>query len=117
MAEFVRARDGDTIEWKLPGSAFVWASRLIGVWCYETDSKNETERRIGLKAKEFVASECKAAGVFGIFVPFGSSIKQPLKALTFDRIPSYVYLDGECLNEAIIRAGFGSSKKGGELGT
>lgn len=115
-AEFVRARDADTIEWRVPGSAFVFASRLIDVWAPETDGRDVALKAIAAKGKEFVHATCRQAGDMRVYMPLPSGA-QPLKALTFDRVPSFVYIkDGILLNSLIVASGFASSVKGGKLG-
>lgn len=115
-AEFVRARDADTIEWRLPGSAFVWASRLIDVWAPEIDSKNADERKRATEGKTFVSKRCALARTLAVHVPLPDT-RQPLKALTFDRVPSWVWLDGDVLlNLLVVKSGYASSMKGGRWG-
>lgn len=114
--EFVRARDADTIEWRLPGSAFVFASRLIDVWSPETRGGNQFTRAIAERGKAFAANQCIRAERLRVFIPLPRG-EQPLKSLTFDRIPSYIYLnDTETLNQLVVENKFASSTKGGELG-
>lgn len=115
-AELVRVRDADTIEWRVPGSAFVWASRLIDVWAPETDSRDPALKEIAVKGKAFAKAQCEQAVGLRVYIPLPKG-PQPLKGLTFDRIPSWVYLDDTTtLNELVVRNGFASRKKGGELG-
>lgn len=113
----VKVRDGDTIEARVHGSAFVFALRLIDTWCPETDSKDAGQKAIGLKAKEFTTDRCKSNNLLTVFIPLKAT-DYPLKALTFDRIPAWVYVADEqvTLNEQIVAAGLASSTKAGKLG-
>ena len=115
-AQFVRARDADTIEWKVPGSAFVFASRLIDVWAPETDGGDQFTRALAARGKAFATEQCLHAKRFAVYIPLPKG-SQPLKSLTFDRIPSYIYLDEKTLlNTILVSQGFASSKKGGQIG-
>ncbi len=115
--EFVRARDGDTIEARVHGSAFVFAIRLIDVWAPELDSKDAHLKSVAANGRDFITDRCKGGDHLTVFVPFKST-EQPLKALTFDRVPAWVYIgdDSVTLNEQIVSEGFASSTKGGNLG-
>ena len=115
-AEFVRARDADTIEWRLPGSAFIWASRLIDVWAPEINAKNPDDRKRAAEGKTFVSKRCALARSLTVHVPLPDT-RQPLKALTFDRVPSWVWIDGvTSLNKVVVQMGFAASMKGGRWG-
>jgi endonuclease YncB( thermonuclease family) len=115
-AEFVRARDADTIEWRIAGSSFVWASRLIDTWAPEVRGSDAELKAIAIAGKVYAKEQCEKSKKLRVFIPF-SIREQPLKALSFDRIPSYVYLDDfTTLNSAMVRAGYASTTKGGKLG-
>lgn len=114
-AQFVRARDADTIEWRVPGSAFVFASRLIDCWAPEKDGGNQFTRAIARQGTEFTTAAC-AGRELRVYIPLPKG-PQPLKSLTFDRIPSYVFVDDDTtLNVLLIENKFASTTKGGELG-
>jgi endonuclease YncB( thermonuclease family) len=114
--EYVKTRDGDTIEARLPGSAFVFALRLFEVWSPETDSRDSEQKRIALAGKAFVQKKCEGKMLL-VYVPFTQSV-YPLKALTFDRVPSFVWVEGDktSLNVQVVAGGFASTDKGGALG-
>lgn len=115
-AEFVRTRDADTLEWRVPGSAFVFASRLIDVWAPETDSTDPADKERAIAGKLFVTQQCQAAKFLTIQIPLPDS-RQPLKFLTFDRLPSWVWLDTKVLlNRLIVKAGYAASYKHGRRG-
>lgn len=114
-AEFVRARDADSIEWRVKGSAFVFASRLIDCWAPELHSKDAGERSIAEAGKAFAEKQCEGKEL-RVYIPLPKT-NQPLKMLTFDRIPSRIYLsDYRTLNELLIQNGYASSTKNGKLG-
>lgn len=116
--EFVRARDGDTLEARVHGSAFVFAIRLIDVWAPELDSSDARLKRVAAAGRDFVTQRCKGGDSnLTVFVPFKGT-EQPLKALTFDRVPAWVYVGDErvTLNEQLVKAGYASAAKGGRLG-
>lgn len=111
--QFVRARDGDTIEISFPGSTRVWAIRLIDTWCPETNRGPELEREKGRVATAF-ARECCERNIdhLSVFIPAPTDPVHLLSALTFDRIPGYIYLTNEnTLNEAMVRHGYAAKEK------
>lgn len=114
---FHRARDPDTIEVKLPGSAFVWALRLIHCWAPETKSPRAADRDLCERGRAWLTNRCAGATYLDVAILF-RGLQQPLKALTFDRIPAHVYLPGDpvSLSQQVVAAGFASSRKGGKLG-
>lgn len=116
-AQFVRARDGDTIEVQAKGSAFKFAIRLINVWAPELDSKDAHLKSVAADGRDFITARCKGGDHLTVFVPFKNT-EYPLKALTFDRVPAWVYVgeDNVTLNEQIVNEGFASRTKGGNLG-
>jgi endonuclease YncB( thermonuclease family) len=113
----VRTRDADTIEVRLQGSAYIFAIRLIDTWCPETDSKNPGLKAIALQGKKFTDARCKSNNYLTVFIPLKAT-DYPLKALTFDRIPAWVFIGEEetTLNEQLVTEGLASSQKGGKLG-
>lgn len=115
-AEFVKARDGDTIEVRMQGSAYTFALRLIDCWCPETDSRDPAQKAIGLKGKEFTTEQCRK-GWLTVFVPLKAT-DYPLKSLTFDRVPAWIYVGDErtTLNEQLVKAGLASTQKNKPLG-
>lgn len=116
-ALYVKARDADTIEVRLQGSAFIFAIRLIDTWSPETDGKDAGLKAIARKGKEFTDQRCKSNNLLTVFIPLRSS-EYPLKSLTFDRIPAWVYIADEevTLNEQLVAEGLASSTKSGKLG-
>lgn len=120
---FVRARDGDTIEVSLPGGALVFAVRLVDCWAPELRRGTDAERRKGYEALEYARQVCEAAdpGDLRLHIPLPEGDVRgvnPLKWITFDRIPGYLYVGGSrTLNEMLVAAGLASTSKGGELGT
>lgn len=107
---FVRARDGDTIEVCFPGSDRIWAIRLIDAWCPEVRGP---ERERGLAAKEF-AEKCldNAAASLSVHIPAPTDPVHLLGALTFDRIPGYIYLtDTDTLNGVLVKHGHATREK------
>ncbi len=115
--DYVKARDGDTIEVRIRGSAFVFAVRLIDTWCPETDSADAGEKAVALMGKKFTDNRCKSNNFLTVFVPLKAT-DYPLKSLTFDRIPAYVYIGEEdvTLNEQLVAEGLASSTKKGKRG-
>lgn len=114
--EFVKARDGDTIEVSLRGSERVWAIRLIDCWCAETRTRDAEEKAKGLAAKAFAESLISQAAGLHVFIPAPADIHNLLKNITFDRIPGYIYLDGgQTLNELMVFCGHASKAKGGPV--
>lgn len=112
-----RERDADTIEAHVPGSAYVFALRLIDTWSPETDDKDVNDRRIAREGKAFVHAKCVGQSI-RVYIPFTGGSREPLKALTFDRVPAWVWVEGDrdSLNKIVVERGFASTTKAGKLG-
>ena len=112
---FVRARDGDTLEVCIQGTALTWAIRLIDVWAPELHSGEQRQQAAASKA--FLEETMHAAdpSQLRLFVPPPKTLNV-LASLTFDRIPGYIWIGDVCLNELIVAKGYASSTKGGQLG-
>lgn len=119
-AYFAGVRDADTILVQLRGSSFVFALRLRDVWAPEINEKNETRREIARHGKLWLQELCQEQSDLIVFIDLSGVGNQPLKALTFDRIPAWVWFDSRkpqpTLNEQIVANGFASSTKNGMLG-
>lgn len=118
-AHFAGTRDADTILVQLPGSSFIFALRLRDVWAPELSDKNATRREIAKHGKLWVQELCQDTPDLIVFIDLSGVGRQPLKALTFDRVPAYVWFagkEGPTLNEQIVSNGFASSTKNGRLG-
>jgi hypothetical protein len=125
---FLRVRDGDTIEFVGIATSLRFAIRLIDCWCYETDDSDESLRTIALEAKREAEALCKLAGSeLAITIPFDSDYFRfiraqgrylnPFDLSTFDRIPGYVWIDQKTtLNQRLVEMKLASSTKEGELG-
>lgn len=119
-ADYVRARDPDTIEVRPAGMNIVIALRLIRTWAPELHSQDAEERSKSANGREWVNARLTDKKL-RVFVPFSGVGEQPLKSLTFDRVPSWVYVKGMqpdniTFNQMVVMNGFASSKKGGKLG-
>lgn len=107
---FVRLRDGDTVEVRLPGSERVWAIRLINCWCPETRGP---EKERGLRSKrhaEHLLRTCE--GLLYVYIPAPADGINLLSNLTFDRIPGWLYVTPtDTLNELLVAAGLATREK------
>lgn len=115
--EFVRARDADTIEARVHGSAYIFALRLIDVWAPELTDADARRKLVSESGRDFVTRRCQSAAPLTVFVPLSGS-DYPLRALTFDRVLAWVWVgdEKETLNRQVVRAGFASSTRDGGLG-
>jgi len=106
----IRVRDGDTVEISIAQSTWVWALRLLDCW---TPEKNRaTEKTAGLAAKQYAIQLCAKAKKPSVFVPFTRHLANPLKFVTFDRVPAVLYLDDRhTLNGEMVRAGYAAETK------
>ena len=115
--EFHAARDVDTIEVRVSGSSFVWAIRLVDTWGPELHRGDAASQRVAAEGKAWV--EKYLASIFGlrlwVQLPHTENL---LKCLSFDRVPGFLFVGGgeETVNRMIVRRGYASSTKGGELG-
>ncbi len=126
--DFVRARDGDTIEVTGGITELLWAIRPTDCWCYETDDSDESIRAIALEAKRETEALCKLAGSeLRVQVEWNSELITKireqgkhinlLKGVTFDRIPAIIWLDKKTtLNQKLVEMGLASTTKEGPLG-
>lgn len=110
---FVRARDGDTIEVAFPGSTRVWAIRLIDCWCEETNRGPEETRAKGQEAKAYARKLCEDhAHDMSVLILAPTDPLNLLSALTFDRVPGYIFLSSTLtLNEALVASGHAVKEK------
>lgn len=95
----VRVIDGDTVIVALPGSAFTWHVRLIDVWAPEINDRG------GKDSLQFVESTLSNANEILLHIPLPEKTTNILSHLTFERIPGYLWIDGECLNDLIVSSG------------
>lgn len=111
----VKVRDPDTIVLRIQGTALEWAARLIGVWGPELHSGNQRQQaRAGTAwLEEYLYGVDPDDLLWFIPLPEDRNI---LKALTFDRVPSYVFAGEVLVNKLIVSEGYASSRKGGRLG-
>jgi endonuclease YncB( thermonuclease family) len=79
--ELYRVRDGDTVEVQIPGLGWVWAIRIKNIDCPEryTDA--------GKLATRYTLQTLTAASEIALQVEFPTD-QNPLKHLSFDRIPA-----------------------------
>lgn len=98
----------------MPGSAFVWAIRLIDVWAQELRGK---DRESAFRAMEWLDGFLRSVDPADLFVhippPKGENL---LRSLTFDRIPGYLWAGDTLVNDLIVERGYASSVKGGAIG-
>lgn len=112
---FLRARDADTIEVRPIYTALTIAVRLIDVWAPELHRGNQQE--LASQGRRWVSDYMNQADPESLLlhIPFHKG-DNPLKFLSFDRIPGYVWNGDVLVNELVVVNGFASSKKNGELG-
>lgn len=113
---FDRARDADTIEAHVAGSAYRFAFRLIETWAPELHADKATDRDIAAAGREYVTDRCRGRQLT-VFIPLEALGDEPLQALTFDRIPAWVWVSpAKTLNREVVEHGFASTTKRGVLG-
>ena len=105
-------RDGDTVTVQVPGSAFIWAVRLLDCWC------EEVKTEAGLKAKIYSRDVLEKTDPqdlkLWIPLPTGRNI---LQSLSFDRILGVIYIGPtQTLNQMLINMRLATSTKTGKLG-
>lgn len=112
--------DGDTVEFSFISLQYRWRGRLIDCWCLEDETEGG---KLAAKEAARLVAQSKADGEqLSIYIPMPDTVKKlfvgilascnPLKGLTFDRIPLYVYLnDKATLNEKMVANGFATLKK------
>lgn len=112
---FKRARDADTLEFTPLGTAIIVAIRLIDVWAPELHRGDQ--RELAVAGQKWVTNYMNAADPADLLVriPFPTG-DNPLKFLTFDRIPGYVWNGDVLVNELIVVNGFASRQKDGMIG-
>jgi len=89
QAEIVRVSDGDTIVVSRHGYDSSEKIRLYGVDC------PEKKQVFGEKAKQFVST-----------MVLGKTVDvRPIRKDFFGRTIAWIYVDGACLNEELLRAG------------
>jgi endonuclease YncB( thermonuclease family) len=113
--EFIRVRDADTVEVRLPASPFTWAVRLLDVWAPELHRGDD--QALARRGARWLGDYLAACDDLRLYVPLpvGDNL---LKSLSFDRVVGVIYVGphGQTMNELVIRSGFASSTKGGPLG-
>jgi len=103
--DYVRARDGDTFVFRIPGSAFEWAIRLIDCWVEDNSAADNA-------ATEFADDVLNNAELIRVWIPAPKHRTNLLKNLTFDRILGYVFVESDkTLNEMIVERGWGTTTK------
>lgn len=109
-ATYKRCRDGDTVEVTITGG-MIWAIRLIGVDCPEMDTD------AGKRAKKYAEHIMdESNGVLSVHVPMPKDVEHPLRSLTFDRVPGYLFIGPDhTLNEMLICCGYGKVANGWTL--
>jgi len=93
LAEFVRARDGDTIEVRLRKGGLTWAIRLMDCWV--TDDKKSPLWKAAKEMAERACGEASDAGTLAVFVPITELPDNLLAGFTFDRVLGLLFLDSE----------------------
>jgi endonuclease YncB( thermonuclease family) len=108
---FVHARDGDTVVVRLKGGSFDWAIRLADAWV--TDDKQSPIYQRALELAEKTCQQASDEDRLAVFLPIDEIPRNPLSAVTFDRVPAYLFVDSETtLGELLKRKGLaGSSRK------
>jgi len=111
-------RDADTVVLRIPGSAFVWAVRLLNVWAPEKNRGTEEDRRIAHEGKRWLQEKLESAdpAQLRLFVELPES-QNMLASLSFDRVIGTLYVGDQPINETLVQLGFASSTKKGQLGT
>ena len=96
---------------------FIVALRLISTWAPELKDPDPIRRAIATRGREWVRKVCTGAGVVWVWIPF-TGTAEPLKNLSFDRVPAWVWAGDEkrTLNARVVSEGFASTTKGGPLG-
>jgi len=110
---YERARDGDTIEVRIRGSAFVWAVRLLDCWVPELRTE------VGQQARDFVVDVLHRLDPIDLrlFIPAPETSNVLRDVFSFDRVLGYLYVSSSTtLNQMLVQRGLASSRKGGELG-
>lgn len=109
--QLVKVRDGDTVEVRIAGSAFVWAIRLIDCWAPETRGP---EKPYGEQAKRHAEEVVAGRELFlHVPLPHGNNL---FSNLSFDRIPGYVWIDKKMtLNRRMVEDGYANPKKADHL--
>lgn len=103
--EIQRVIDGDTLVVALHGSAFVWKVRLLDCWAPELPSKT------GKESLQFVESYLEQAKDVRLHIPLPSKPHDLLGATTLGRVLGFIWVDGKCLNDEIVQAGYATKVK------
>lgn len=103
----VRVIDGDTVVVRVPGIACEWHLRLIDVWAAE---RNTDQGQVAKAWLEHYLAANDARGVL-VHIPLPATPLNPLRNLTFDRVPSYLWTGDRCVNSEIVAAGLASATK------
>jgi len=107
---YVYCRDGDTPVISITGG-IKWAIRLIGVDCPELGELG------GHAAAEYADAVLSiSGGCLSVEIPAPHDIIHPLKSLTFDRLPGFIWIGPDkTINELIIKTGHGTLADGWQL--
>ena len=110
--EYDHCRDGDTVVVRLPHSERIWVLRLIDVWCAETKRGPSAERVKGKAAKRFAESVLEQTDELSVYIPEPHDAVNLLANLTFDRIPSWLFVASDrTLNDMLVEAGHATKEK------
>lgn len=115
--QFVRVRDGDTVELKL-GTGQIIAVRLIDCWCEETDDRDLFRRAKAIAARDFLADLLSEEDLAVYFPPVPDANRNGIidftditKALSFDRVPGRLFVGTEDVSQLMVRAGHATASK------
>jgi len=98
--ELHRVRDGDTVEVKFPGGWWVFAIRIKDINCPERYTE------AGKLATQYTIQTLEAADEIALQVEIPSN-QNPLKHLSFDRVPADLVImpQRQLLSDLLIREG------------
>lgn len=104
--EYHRCRDGDTVEVGIAESRWVWTIRLIDCWSPEIGELG------GREAKQYAEKLMEQCLHPAVYIPMPHDCHNLLGAITFDRVPGFIFLSETLsLNEAMVAAGHATVKK------
>ena len=112
--EWHRNRDGDTVEVKLR-TGQIAAVRLIDCWCAE---KHTANGRLATKFLDAYFGGNSSRGRMRLWVDLADpradgivDLTDILKALTFDRVPGYLFVGDSNVSEVMVESGHATRSK------